>query len=142
MRKTVLTMLMLLLAGVAGSSDRPAKAPKPKKPKVEARAVPALGVPPLEVLVLLDLTGGDEVEELYCPEVEFDWADGGKSVQESDCPPFEPGKTSLTRRYSARHVYRRGGEFTVRVRLRRVDKVVASAEAHVSVHSGLDNYVD
>jgi hypothetical protein len=135
MRGIILTALVLALAGAEAS----AKEPKPKRPKAEARAIPALGVAPLEVLVILDLKGGDELEELYCPEVEFDWADGSKSVQESDCPPFEPGKTTLTRRYSARHLFRNGGEYHVRVRLRRVDKVVASDETPVSVRSGFDN---
>jgi hypothetical protein len=138
MRGIVLTALLLGMAGV-GSDDALAKDPKPKRPKIEARGIPALGVAPLDVLVVLDLKGGDEIEELYCPEVEFNWADGSKSVQESDCPPFVPGQTTLTRRFSARHTFRGGGEFNVRVRLRRADKIVASAETRVSVRGGFDS---
>ena len=62
--------------------------------------------------------GGDDVEEYYCPELEWDWDDGGKSVQESDCPPFEAGVTKIERRFTAEHEYRKAGVYNVKVTMR------------------------
>ena len=64
----------------------PADAPKLKKPKLDLRATPRMAFSPVNVLLVAELTGGDDVEEYYCPELEWDWDDGGKSVHEADCP--------------------------------------------------------
>lgn len=133
--RAVAIALVLALGGAVPLTLE-AKEPKPKKPRLEVRAIPVMGMAPVEVLLLIDLKGGDELEDFYCPEIEVLWDDGGKSVQESDCPPFEPG-TQITRHFSAGHEYRRGGEFEVRVRLRRADRVVSSAHVRVSIRPPL-----
>ena len=69
---------------------------------------------PVNVLLTAELTGGDDVDEYYCPEIEWNWDDGGKSVHEADCAPLESGGT-FERRYTAiarvpagRHLQRQG----------------------------------
>jgi hypothetical protein len=64
--------------------------------------------------------------------VPWDWDDGTRSVREADCPPFEPGAT-LERHFTADHVYRRSGNFSVRVILRRASRSVATASVSVGL---------
>ena len=138
--RAALTAALVALALIGGPAVAKDKKPKLKKPEVEVRALPQFGFAPVEILAIVTLKGGDEVEELYCPEIEYDWDDGGRSVKESDCPPFEPGVTKLTRRMTASHTYRRGGSYDLRVRLRRADKTVASGHARVTVRSAVGEF--
>jgi hypothetical protein len=108
---------------------------KPKKPKLEVRALPRVGIAPVEVLAIADLVEGDDLEEFYCPELEWEWDDEAKSQQEIDCPPFEPGM-KIERHFTARHLYLRGGGFRIRVRLKRGGRTIASATAELEVRSG------
>ena len=64
------------------------------------------------------------------------WDDGGKSVKEPDCAPFEPG-TKIERRYSAEHYYERAGNYSVQVILRRSGKVLRKRSVRVNVRAGL-----
>ena len=131
-----LRVMALLLLGAACFGVPSEAGNKPKKPQLRLRAIPAMAMAPVEVTLLIDLEGGDDLEDFYCPEIEVEWGDGAKSVQESDCPPFEPG-TAITRHYSLSHAFRRGGFFEARVRLRRAGKTVTSAQANITVQSGL-----
>jgi hypothetical protein len=79
---------------------------------------------------------GESAEEFYCPALEWDWDDGAKSGQESDCPPFEPGM-EMERRFTAEHAYRRAGVYQVTVRLKRADRSLAVASTTVHVRAGL-----
>lgn len=107
--------------------------PRPNKPRLDARATPRIAFTPVDVLVVAELNGGDEIEEFYCPALEWDWGDGARSTHEADCAPFEPG-TELERRFSARHVFRRAGEYEVKVTLRRAERTLAAASVRVTVH--------
>jgi hypothetical protein len=80
--------LALLVPGVAPAAgeDQPKK--KGKKPALEIRPSPRFAFSPANILFTAELRGGDDVEELYCPEIEWEWGDGGKSVQEADCEPW------------------------------------------------------
>ena len=113
--------------------------PRPKKPRVEVRATPQIVFSPAGVMVVAQLNGGDEIEEFYCPGLEWDWGDGERSRHEADCAPFEPGM-SLERRFSARHVYRQAGDFDVRVTLRRADRSLAMGTVRVTVHGRFANF--
>jgi hypothetical protein len=112
---------------------------KPKKPKLEIRLAPSMASAPVEVTVFIDLRGGEDLEEFYCPEIAVDWDDGSKSVQESDCAPFEPGSV-VTRHFSVSHPYRQGGLYRVRVRLRRAGKTVASEEQTATIRAGIGEF--
>ena len=118
------------LASTAGDQERA------RKPRLELRATPRMAFSPVMVLATAELRGGDSIEEFYCPALEWDWADGGKSAQESDCPPYEAGM-EMDRRFTAEHAYRMPGVYQVTVRLKRADRSVAVATTTVHVRAGL-----
>ena len=126
LRAGVVPLIALALATSVAAGTRPTK------PRFDIRASPRIAFSPVHVLVVAELKGGDDLEEFYCPGLEWDWGDGERSLHEADCAPFEPG-TSLERRFSARHVFRQAGEFDVQVRLRRADRSLATATVRVSV---------
>jgi hypothetical protein len=129
------TLLVLLAAALAvpgrGSADD-----KGKKPGLELRVTPRFAFSPANVLFTAELKGGDDVEEYYCPEIEWEWGDGDKSSQESDCDPWTP-TTKIQRRFTAHHVYDRAGLYRARVTLIRTGKKVASQTVEVTVRAGL-----
>jgi hypothetical protein len=129
---------LALAAGMALAAEA-----KPKKPRLDLRATPRMAFSPVNVFFTAELTGGDDVEQYYCPELEWEWDDGGKSTQESDCPPWEAGKTKIERRFTADHEYRRAGVYNVKVTMRRSDRSMAAATVRVTVRPGLgDRTVD
>ena len=134
MRIRTASVLVLLAAAFATAAAADAK---PKKPRLELRATPRMAFSPVNVFFTAELTGGDDVEELHCPELEWEWDDGGKSTQESDCAPFEPGKTKIERRFTADHEYRRAGVYNVKVTMRRTGRSIATASVRVTVRPGL-----
>jgi hypothetical protein len=109
---------------------------KPKKPQLDLRAIPRFAFSPVNVLFTAELVGGDDVEELHCPEVEWDWGDGGKSVKEGDCAPFEPGQ-AIERRFTAEHEFKRAGNYSIKVTLRRANRSLAAQTVRVTVRPGL-----
>jgi hypothetical protein len=131
-RLAVTSLAALFLAAAAADA-----APKPKRPRLDLRATPRMTFSPAHVLFTAELAGGDELEDYHCPEVEWDWDDGGKSIQETDCKPFEPGKTKIERRFTAEHDYRNAGIYSVRVTMRRAERPIASATVRVTVRPGL-----
>jgi hypothetical protein len=90
---------------------------------------------PVNILMVAELKGGDDTEEYYCPEVEWDWDDGGKSVHESDCAPYEDG-TVIDRRFSQEHFYPRAGMYTVKVSFKKAGKTFAAQTIRVTVRAG------
>jgi len=116
---------------------------KLKKPRLDVRATPRMAFSPVNVFLVAELQGGDDVEEYYCPEIEWEWDDGGKSVQEGDCPPFTPGTTKIDRRFTAEHEYRRAGVFTIKITMRRASHSFAASNVRVTVRPGLgDRTID
>jgi hypothetical protein len=109
---------------------------KPKKPRLDLRASPRIAFSPVNVLLVAELQGGDAVEEFYCPELEWDWDDGGKSAHEADCAPLEANGT-FERRFTAQHAYRQAGTYNVKVTMRRANRSLAVATATVTVRPGL-----
>jgi hypothetical protein len=134
MRAPALAAIMIAALASSGIS-----AEKPKKPRFDVRVAPRMAFSPVNVLVTAELTGGDDIEQYYCPELEFDWDDGGRSVQESDCPPLEPG-VAFERRYTAQHAFRQAGNYNVKVSLRKANRLIAVASATVSVRPGAGDF--
>jgi hypothetical protein len=128
-----------ILAAVLAASEAPRAAPEPrlKRPTLNLRATPRMAFSPVTVFFTAELAGGDDVEQFYCPEVEWDWGDGGKSVQESDCAPYEPGKSQIDRRFTADHMFRRAFVYTVSVTLRRNRRSFAKADIKITVRPGI-----
>ena len=136
MRSASLTVAFLALALAAPGFGGEAG----KRPRLDLRAYPRMAFSPVNVFVTAELKGGADVEEFHCPGLVWDWGDGSRSLRESDCPPFEEG-ADLERRFTATHVYRGPGSYTVRVSLYRADRTLAVATAQVLVHghtAGLD----
>ena len=88
-----------------------------------------------DVLVAVQLVGGDEHEDFYCPEVEWEFGDGSRSSHQADCEAFTSGM-ALERRFTSSHAYRRPGEYEVRVTLRRSNRPLAVATTRVRVYFG------
>ena len=129
------TRSLLLSCGVAMAVPLMAgDFPRARKPRLELRASPRMAFSPVMVLMTAELRGGEDSEEFYCPALEWDWNDGGKSVHEGDCPPFESGN-AMDRRFTAEHAYRRAGVYNIKVTLKRVDRSVAAATTTVRVFS-------
>lgn len=126
---TLAAAALLASGGAALAGD----AGKPRRPQLGLRATPRVALRPVEVLVVGQLKGGAELEEFYCPGLEWDWGDGTRSEHEADCEPFAPG-AALERFFSARHAYREPGAYSVRLTLRRADRTVAVATASVAIH--------
>jgi hypothetical protein len=121
-------MVLLLLATSVSAGERV----KVRKPRLDLRATPSFSFTPANVLVTAHLSGGDDVEEFYCPAVVWDWDDGGRSAHQPDCPPFRAG-TALDRRFTAQHAYSRPGVYNVRVHMLRASRSLAVASATVTV---------
>jgi len=115
----------------------PADEAKPKKPKLDLRATPRMAFSPVNVLLTAELTGGDDVEEYYCPELEWEWDDGGKSVHEADCPAYEAGVSKIERRFTAEHEYRKAGMYSVKLTMRHANRTLAQTTIKITVRPGL-----
>ena len=95
---------------------------------------------PARITGSAELRGGsDNFEEYYCVTAEWDWNDGTTSQATADCDPFESGKSEIRRRYTAEHAFQSPGAYRVSFRLKRKDKVLASATAFVQI-TGADRF--
>jgi len=125
-----LVVFSLAGAGFAGEEH------KAKKPVLELRATPRFAFSPVNVFFTAELTGGEDIEEYYCPELEWEGGDGGKTVHEADCEPFEAG-AKIERRFTAEHEYRTAGNYAIKVTLRRAGRNLLSQTLRVMVRPGL-----
>lgn len=136
--RAAVVLLAAALAAHALPASAAEKAEKDKgKPRLELRSAPRFAFSPVNVLFTAELKGGGDVEQYYCPEVEWEWGDGGKSVQESDCPPFVEGETKIDRRFTNHHEYRLAGSYRVTVTLRKVDDPIAKQSVVLQVKPGV-----
>ena len=129
---TVLAILALGGASLARTEDKK----KLKKPGLELRSSPRFAFSPANVLFTAELKGGDDVEELYCPEVEWEWGDGGKSVKEADCDPWAEG-SAIERRFTANHTFQFAGIYRVKVTLRKTGKNILAQSLALTIRAGL-----
>jgi hypothetical protein len=91
---------------------------------------------PVDIIAIAELTGGEDSEDFYCLAIEWDWGDGSKSLQDSDCDPYEPG-TKIDRRFSAGHYYPSGGIYNIRASLLAQEKVIAANAYRLTVRQGI-----
>ena len=131
----LLSVLAVAMPGAAGADDKK-DGKKGEKPGLYLRATPRFSFSPARILFTAELKGGDDVEELYCPEIEWDWGDGGKSISEGDCDPWEPG-AAIGRRFTGRHEFRRAGRYRVRVILSKSGKRIIQEDIQITVKPGL-----
>lgn len=112
-----------------------------KKPSLSLKVTPPLGFSPLRVRAVIDVRGGrDDDSDFYCAGTEWDWGDGTVSESSSDCDPYEAGKSTIKRRFSADHVFRQQGSSKIVFRLKQKAKVVGSATATIQVRAGQDEF--
>ena len=132
---TLAALLCLRPAVVSAQNDKSKADSKP--PTLSLKASPGSGIAPVRVSLTGELKGGaDDSEEYYCPSVEWDWGDGTVSESSSDCDPYEAGKTTIARRFTVQHVFRASGALRVQLRLKKKEKVVASAVTNLQIVSG------
>jgi hypothetical protein len=109
-----------------------------KKPSLSLKATPAVSFAPARIVVVAEVKGGaNDVEEFYCPSVEWEWGDLTTSTAEADCEPYQPGKSEIKRRYTVEHRYKNPGGYKIVLRLKKANKIVATANAMVQVRAGL-----
>ena len=93
---------------------------------------------PARVVVVAEVKGGaNDFEEFYCPTVEWEWGDLTTSTAEADCEPYEAGKSEIKRRYTVEHRYKNPGGFRIVLRLKKGNKIIATANTLVQVRAGL-----
>jgi hypothetical protein len=121
------------LPALAQKSAAALKDDRARRPKFTLRAVPTVGISPSKVRLTADLVGGaNDYMDFYCPTIEWDWGDGTRSEFASDCQPYEAGKSEITRHFSVTHIFREG-DYSVNVRLKRNDQVLAVANAKIEI---------
>ena len=109
-----------------------------KRPSLSLKATPAVSFAPARVVVVAEVKGGsNDFEEFYCPTVEWEWGDFTSSTAEADCEPYSPGKSEIKRRYTVEHRFKNPGGFKIILRLKKGDKIIASANTQVQVRAGL-----
>jgi len=109
-----------------------------KKPSLTLKASPSVSFAPARIVLAAELKGGEnDLEEFYCPRVEWEWGDFTNSVDEPDCDPYAPGKSEVKRRYTVEHQFKTPGSFKIVLRLKKGSRIVASANTQVQVREGL-----
>ncbi len=131
------TWAVVVLLGGGGLVAAGGKA-ETGKPHLDLRASPRMAFPPVNVFLVAELKGGTAVEEFYCPGLEWDWGDGTRSSEESDCPPYHDG-VELERFFSAHHAYGAPGTYKVKLRMRRATHTVAEASVPIYVQGGRES---
>lgn len=110
---------------------------KEKRPKLTLTARPPIAMSPARVSLTAELSGGpDDLEDFYCPTIQWDWGDGTSSETMSDCEPYEAGKSTFRRRFTVEHVFR-AGYHRVSLRLKKNDKQISAATVVVDVRPGI-----
>ncbi len=128
--------VVAVVAGLVGAVLADEAQPKKlKRPNFDLRVSPRFSFSPAELMFTAELKGGDDTEEYYCPEIEWEWGDGGKSVQEADCDPWKPD-TKIERRFVSRHVFVESGIYETSVTLRKAGREIATRAIEVTVRPG------
>jgi hypothetical protein len=131
---TLAAIAVVLMASGQASAQRDAA---DKKPSLSLKATPPAGFAPLRVHLVVDVKGGpNDYADFYCPTVHWDWDDGTISETSEDCNPYEAGKSTIRRRFSADHTFRLSGDYRLTFRLKQKDKVVSSATTTLTVRAG------
>jgi hypothetical protein len=138
--------MLIVLAGTLASSGaliaQDEAGPEKKDQKtisLRLKANPHIAFSPAKIAATAELKGeSDDTYEYYCLSLEWDWGDGTKSESHFDCPPFEPGKSTIERRFRASHTFQRSGQYRVLLRLRRGTQTILSGNVNVEVKPGFE----
>ncbi len=133
------TGLAVCLAGLpaAALQNDKSKDDDAKRPKIRMRAQPQMSIAPARVTLTVELQGGaDDFEEYYCAGVEWEWGDDTSSESTTDCDPYEAGKSTIKRRYTVQHQFRRPGSYKVYFHLKNKERILGSGTTTVQVQPG------
>ncbi len=132
-----LTFVAICVALSIGASN---KDPKDSgKPSLSLRATPVMAFAPARITLSAQLKGVDGgKEDFYCPTVEWDWGDGTISQSSNDCEPFQPNRSEIQKSFVTQHVYKTGGEYEVRILLKKADRIVALGSASLNISRALN----
>ena len=78
-------MVAMAAPGVGGEGG------KASRPRLDLRATPPTAFSPARVQAIGRLVGGEDLDELYCPAVEWSWGDGAVSAREGDWSALQRG---------------------------------------------------
>jgi hypothetical protein len=132
---TIAALAAVLVATVASTAAQ--RDGGDKKPSLSLKATPPAGFAPLRVHLVVDVRGGaNDYADFYCATVQWDWDDGTISENSEDCDPYEAGKSSIKRRYTADHTFRFSGDYRLTFRLKQKDKVISSSTTTLTVRAG------
>lgn len=142
-RRALCSLAAVIVLAVSGAVVGAQRENADRKPSLSFRATPPVGFSPLRVRVVVDVKGGsDDYADFYCPTIEWEWGDGTVSENSEDCDPYEAGKSTIRRRFTAEHVFRQSGAFHVYFRLKQKDKTIAASSGNVQVRAGLRDGFD
>lgn len=108
------------------------------RPEIALKVTPLISFSPAKITVRAEFKGGAlDYEPYYCTTILWDWDDGTTSENTPDCTPYEAGKSEIRRYLSNTHVYTMAGRYTVRLRLKKGDRVVGGSATVVQVRPGI-----
>jgi len=140
MNFVVVAMLLALVLPVPAPRDD-------KRPKLSLKANPSMAFTPARIVVTGEVIGGaNDDQDFYCASPQWEWGDGTKSEQSEDCEPYQAGKSEIKRHFISDHTYYKvqddprvedARDYRIQLRLKRGNKVVASASTTVRIRSGI-----
>jgi hypothetical protein len=93
----------------------------------------------VEVTFRLSVSDGG-LEDYYCPRVVWEWEDGSRSIEESDCPPFEQAApTDHRRAWTRSRAFQRSGSYLVKAHLCKAERRIRTFET-TAVVTGWEGY--
>jgi hypothetical protein len=133
MRRLIIVSMVLILGPSAGTATSGETA-LGKKTVLRLKALPQIALTPARISFTGFLSGNRNLERYYCPEVEWRFGDGARSVLSPDCHSVENRDlTPINRLWSVHHNYRWSGVYDVKLILRRDGRAVATATTQVVV---------
>ena len=91
---TGLAFAMMVTGGLAQQKDDKNANKDQERPKLTLKAQPMMAIAPARVVFTAELNGGaNDVQDYYCPTVEWDWGDETRSETTADCEPYQAGKS-------------------------------------------------
>lgn len=140
----VIALAAAISFAASSKSSDPKDTPKDSgKVTATLRATPTMAFAPARITLTAQLKNVSATDaDLYCPTVEWDWGDGTVSEASNDCEPFQPNKSEIQRSFVTQHVYKTGGEYVVKLSLKKSERVVAMATASLNISRAVDEADD
>lgn len=129
----------MVVAGLLGLSCAHKVQVETVKPGLILRAAPRMGIPPLRVLLIAEITG-ETSESFYCPTVRWMFPDATTATETSDCLPYE-ARDEYRRRWMKGVIIPSPGTWVFAVVLEKGGRRIATAETQVLVAGDINNSV-